>query len=290
MSDNIPFIRVPSSDFPSDILKWMKINAKPKMLLKLMKCCKYFQHFPEFPFFVVKEISFCYKDEGDEYEDHWWLMTLDDKTQIFKGLKSIERVTKKFWITKLLVFNVPEYLIPKIAVCDIRILHLDKPISYDDFKFLTASGNVKELNIWESIKYSNGDPVYIDKIFECVPKVTDIWFYSEMSVFDFDFINTLENIDASKLECFTLLTISFSHFLLFTKFMDKNPHVKYRLYFNDGSLSPEETKAIEKYMQRIIDAGITKYPPPDIGFLGRTNKQWFDLHKLSLDYFRTRIS
>uniref|UniRef100_A0A914PLW6 F-box domain-containing protein n=1 Tax=Panagrolaimus davidi TaxID=227884 RepID=A0A914PLW6_9BILA len=158
MSDNIPFIRAPLSDFPSDILKWMKINANPKMLLKLMKCCKYFQHLPEFPYFVVKEIRFCYKVEGGEDEDHWWLMTLDDKTQIFKGLKSIEKVTKKFWITKSLDFNVPEYLIPKIAVCDIQILHLEKPISYDYFKFLTASGNVKEFNISTSasIKYNNG--------------------------------------------------------------------------------------------------------------------------------------
>uniref|UniRef100_A0A914QLM5 Uncharacterized protein n=1 Tax=Panagrolaimus davidi TaxID=227884 RepID=A0A914QLM5_9BILA len=285
MSDNIPFVRAPSSDFPSDVLKWMKINAKPKMLLKLMKCCKYFQHFPEFPFFVVKEIRFCYKDEGDEYEDHWWLMTLDDKTQIFKGLKSIEKVTKPIWITKSLVFNVPEYLIPKIAVCDIQILHLEHPISYDYFKFLTASGNVKELNIWASVKYSNGDPVYIDKIFECVPKVTDIWFYSEMSVFDFDFIITLENIDASKLECFTLHIISFSHFLLFTKFMDKNPHVEYVIEFNDGILSTEETKAIEKYVQRIIDAGVTKYPIPIILFPGQSQEQRNDIYCLSLLHY-----
>uniref|UniRef100_A0AC35GP18 Uncharacterized protein n=1 Tax=Panagrolaimus sp. PS1159 TaxID=55785 RepID=A0AC35GP18_9BILA len=190
------------------------------------------------------------------------------------------------------MFNVPEYLIPKIAVCDIQILHLDEPISYDDFKFLTASGNVKVLHIWTpaSIKYSNGDPVYIDKIFECVPKVTVIELYSEMSFIDFDFINTFENIDASKLESFTLRIISFSYFLLFTKFMDKNPHVEYDLKFNDGSLSPEETKAIEKYVQRIIDAGITKYPPPNIRFPGQTQEQRSDIRGLSLEYCETHMS
>uniref|UniRef100_A0A914Q137 Uncharacterized protein n=1 Tax=Panagrolaimus davidi TaxID=227884 RepID=A0A914Q137_9BILA len=112
-----------------------------------------------------------------------------------------------------------------------------------------------------------------------------------MSVFDFDFIITLENIDASKLECFTLHIISFSYFLLFTRFMDKNPHVEYDLEFNDGSLSTEETKVIEKYVQRIIDAGITKYPPPYITFPGQTQEQSFDLYELlELHYRKTHIS
>ena len=75
--------------FPTDVLKWMKNNAKPGMALKLMQICKYFQH-KEFPYFVIKNIfvdpNFC------KYT------TLND--QKFDSENLDITTTKKFWITE----------------------------------------------------------------------------------------------------------------------------------------------------------------------------------------------
>uniref|UniRef100_A0AC35ET35 F-box domain-containing protein n=1 Tax=Panagrolaimus sp. PS1159 TaxID=55785 RepID=A0AC35ET35_9BILA len=159
------FIRVPSSDFPSDVLEWMKINANPKMLFKLMKCCKYFQHFPEFPYFVVKEFHMI---------NNWVFKTLDGKFLTYEGEQEFEKINKKLWIThSLSISGQISSIFPKIAVCDFQKLSIsDQKLSFDEFKFLTCSGNVKYLGITKTlISYENGDPVYIDSILKCVPNV-----------------------------------------------------------------------------------------------------------------------
>uniref|UniRef100_A0A914PZ25 F-box domain-containing protein n=1 Tax=Panagrolaimus davidi TaxID=227884 RepID=A0A914PZ25_9BILA len=167
MSDYIPFIRVPLSDFPSDVLKWMKINAKPKMLLKLMKCCKYFQHFPEFPFFVVKKF----------HTINNWVETLNGKFLTYEGERGFEKINKKLWITDILAIsgqaNIFSSIFPKIALCDVYKLSIyGQKLSFDEFKFLTCSGNVKHLDITKTfINHENGDPVFIDSILKCVPNV-----------------------------------------------------------------------------------------------------------------------
>uniref|UniRef100_A0AC34FLD8 Uncharacterized protein n=1 Tax=Panagrolaimus sp. ES5 TaxID=591445 RepID=A0AC34FLD8_9BILA len=125
-----------------------------------------------------------------------------------------------------------------------------------------------------SINFPNGDPVYLDKIFECVPKVTwKTYENKEFPIFGLDFINTYKEIDASKLEHFVLDMISFPYFVLFTKFMDKNPHVAFKINFIPDSLSSEETKSVEKYVQKIIDAGIQKPPTPMIEFPEQSQEQ-----------------
>uniref|UniRef100_A0A914QVN0 F-box domain-containing protein n=1 Tax=Panagrolaimus davidi TaxID=227884 RepID=A0A914QVN0_9BILA len=168
---NQQFIHIPSSDFPSDILKWMKINANPKMLFTLMKCCKYFQDFPEFPYFVVKEVQYGFK------RDNWLFQTLDGKVYFYEGTQGIENIGKKLWITEILVLSafpkIVSCIIPKIAVCDIKSLSLQfQNLAFNEFKYLTASGNVIDIFLREStIKYENDEQVFIDLIFKCVPNV-----------------------------------------------------------------------------------------------------------------------
>uniref|UniRef100_A0A914QIY8 F-box domain-containing protein n=1 Tax=Panagrolaimus davidi TaxID=227884 RepID=A0A914QIY8_9BILA len=168
MSNSRPFIRVPLSDFPMDVLKWMKINAKPKMLFKLMKCCKYFQDLPEFPFFVVKQFYTV---------NNWFFETLTGKFLTYEGEQEFEKINKNLWITDILAINgqanIFSSVFPKIAVCEVRKLSFSsQKLSFDEFKFLTCSGNVKYLDIKKTfINHKNGDPVYIDSILKCVPNV-----------------------------------------------------------------------------------------------------------------------
>uniref|UniRef100_A0A914QFM5 DUF3822 family protein n=1 Tax=Panagrolaimus davidi TaxID=227884 RepID=A0A914QFM5_9BILA len=282
MSDNIPFIRVPSSDFPSDILKWMKINAKPKMSLKLMKCCKYFQHFPEFPFFVVKKFEIT-------PDETLLFITLDKKEHFYESLEEFENSnTKNLWITEHFyadeVSNLISRLIPKIAVCDFKRLSLfDQKITFDEFRFLTDSEKLKYLDLFDTIiTFENGNPVFIDTLFKSLPNVKEINYHNhEVPIFSNDFVYTFKDINVPKLEYFNLNMISFSYFVLFTKFMDKNPNIKYIFEFLPNSLSTEETKTIEKYVQEVIDSGITEYPIPMIEFPGQTQEQYNALKFLS---------
>uniref|UniRef100_A0AC35FHV8 Uncharacterized protein n=2 Tax=Panagrolaimus sp. PS1159 TaxID=55785 RepID=A0AC35FHV8_9BILA len=56
--------------------------------------------------------------------------------------------------------------------------------------------------------------------------------------------------------------------------MQQNPKIKYEIYFaGDGTLLDNETKVVEKYVQRIINSGITEYPPPYIRFDEQTPEQ-----------------
>uniref|UniRef100_A0A914Q5D9 F-box domain-containing protein n=1 Tax=Panagrolaimus davidi TaxID=227884 RepID=A0A914Q5D9_9BILA len=170
MSD---YIHIPSSDFPSDILKWMKIKANPKMLLKLMKCCKYFQHFPEFPFFVVKEAFY----DGDPRPSSF--TTLNDEMYLMEE-EYIKNNDKKIWVTNdfgiydpKLVFST---ILPKYAVFDIRFLVLyHQKLSFEELKILTASGTIEKMNFEDTIfKSENGKQVFIDSILECVPNLASL--------------------------------------------------------------------------------------------------------------------
>uniref|UniRef100_A0AC35F1F2 Uncharacterized protein n=1 Tax=Panagrolaimus sp. PS1159 TaxID=55785 RepID=A0AC35F1F2_9BILA len=191
MSDYIP-PRVPESDFPSDVLKWMKANANPKMTLKLMKISKYFECF------VVKKL---------EYEDNSWSLITPDGQQL-EGMDVMENITEKIWITDELVIlsftDIPNFIpciIPKIAVCDIK--HLDiynQKLSFDEFKFFTASGNIEDLKIENTnIILKNGDPIFIDSIFECIPNVK-YFYYKEDGLIFAEFFNTVADDKILKLE------------------------------------------------------------------------------------------
>jgi hypothetical protein len=164
---NLP-VSPPSSNFPSDILKWMKENSKPKTALKLMQICKYFQH-PEFPYFVMRQLqgSVSY---GWRYQPLLF--------EIYENL-DFESCQNKLWITEELhIFDNHKSkmllsLLPKIAVCDVLILHLIvNNITFEQFKLLTAAGNVLELLLQETIiKNENDEIIPLENIFDDLPNL-----------------------------------------------------------------------------------------------------------------------
>uniref|UniRef100_A0AC34G0A1 Uncharacterized protein n=1 Tax=Panagrolaimus sp. ES5 TaxID=591445 RepID=A0AC34G0A1_9BILA len=88
-----------------------------------------------------------------------------------------------------------------------------------------------------------------------------------------------------KLKEVCFLMTSFDEFILFTKFMNHNPHIMYGFTFSVGSLSKEEKLAIKNRVQEIIDIGLTEFPPTWIEFPGQTGKQEGGLILLRNEYY-----
>uniref|UniRef100_A0A914QZ48 Uncharacterized protein n=1 Tax=Panagrolaimus davidi TaxID=227884 RepID=A0A914QZ48_9BILA len=145
--------------FRKPMLDYLKKNANPKVLLKLMQVSKYFL-FKEFPFIVVKDLK---------HEDDKWNIDL-------------ENITKKLWITESFVieenfspFNdimLVSSIVPKIAACDITDLWMiGQQISLQEFKLLNAD-KIKDFHFRESmITDSNGDILSVENILSFLLKV-----------------------------------------------------------------------------------------------------------------------
>uniref|UniRef100_A0AC34GYR4 DUF38 domain-containing protein n=1 Tax=Panagrolaimus sp. ES5 TaxID=591445 RepID=A0AC34GYR4_9BILA len=244
-----------------------------------MKCHKYFQH-KKFPFFAVKDVEY------DNFMKLWVVTPLDDHFP--EGFVKIEKL-QILWITESLkMAKLPvSRIISKTAVFDMKDLWLlEQNLLFDEFKLLTASGNVKFLRLDETkIKYENGDSVFIDELFEFLPNIEHITVFSHgPNLFSSNFASTFEKIDASKLKLVDLELSSFNDFEKFSKFMDQNPHVEYSIDFVHCKFSSEERLAFHNYVQRIIDAGLTEFPPPKIEFNGHINTQWEALRSLIRQY------
>uniref|UniRef100_A0AC34FLH2 Uncharacterized protein n=1 Tax=Panagrolaimus sp. ES5 TaxID=591445 RepID=A0AC34FLH2_9BILA len=166
----------------------MKKNAKPKMALKLMQLCKYFQH-QEFPYFVVKSLF-------GKQQFGWQYQALNRKKGVFGGpyqtidLKSLD---KKLWITEELSLLhwedtletiLIDSVLPKLGVCDFQFLSLNfQNITFKQFKILTASGNVTVLSLRNAlIRDKNGDNVPLEDILEILPKIQELILYENFII------------------------------------------------------------------------------------------------------------
>uniref|UniRef100_A0A914PG19 Uncharacterized protein n=1 Tax=Panagrolaimus davidi TaxID=227884 RepID=A0A914PG19_9BILA len=134
-----------SKYFPSDILKWMKINATPLMALKLMQVCKYFQH-KKFPYRVIKGIS-----------REWDLVDVDEAIEyytVFEAEESFDINTLDIfddcsvWITNSVDFycriNPFSSFLSKIAVCEAKGVDFQyQTLTLEEFKILSSSGTLQ---------------------------------------------------------------------------------------------------------------------------------------------------
>uniref|UniRef100_A0A914PA15 Uncharacterized protein n=1 Tax=Panagrolaimus davidi TaxID=227884 RepID=A0A914PA15_9BILA len=163
----------PPSDFPSDVLKSIKKNAKPKMAVKLMQICKYFQH-QKFPYFIIRTL---------EWNENfgWRYQAMIKSVGVWPNFQTLDLDTldQKLWIIKALNITHTEdtslinSLIPKLAVCDIYELTLDnQDIKHEHFQILANAGNITYLALKDTfIKDKNGSNVPLEDIFTVVPNV-----------------------------------------------------------------------------------------------------------------------
>uniref|UniRef100_A0AC34FER9 Uncharacterized protein n=1 Tax=Panagrolaimus sp. ES5 TaxID=591445 RepID=A0AC34FER9_9BILA len=151
------------TNFPSDVVKWMKINAKPRMGFKLMKVCKYFQH-KEFPFIVIDDLT--------RVDGTWSYKILKRRKS-----KKVEKLSNRLWLTNVLRFYYSDFnmsdFINKIVVCDIKeIDFMSQKLLFDEFKFLTFNGTLERLTMANvTVTFKNGIHVSLIDIFGCIPNI-----------------------------------------------------------------------------------------------------------------------
>uniref|UniRef100_A0A914PNC1 Uncharacterized protein n=1 Tax=Panagrolaimus davidi TaxID=227884 RepID=A0A914PNC1_9BILA len=214
----------PKSDFPADILKYMKKDATEKQALKLMKTNKYF---------IQKKCPFIYL--GDN-------VTL---TQNFVHSPSnncrINELPNNLGVSGELYINRGDLLtqfISKCVICDLKELtftntnwYMIEKISYDDFKFLTSSGRLEILSLGKKIVTSNtGEIIPYESLLDHTPALQYLRLeYNQNLQLSQKFI---EKICASNLEVFEVYQLpkDFEREALLAKMEKKKPNL--RVYFS----------------------------------------------------------
>uniref|UniRef100_A0A914QA04 Uncharacterized protein n=1 Tax=Panagrolaimus davidi TaxID=227884 RepID=A0A914QA04_9BILA len=161
----------PPSDFPSDILKWMKKkDKKPPTLLKLVKISKYFQSLRFFPVKAVQSFLGPLP----------WYITLNNERI---NLNSVEEMPNRLWITEKLSLLSPAYIIyekllSNLAFCEAKEMYFaDQKITFKEYKILTAGKKVEYLRLTSTtLKYENGIDIYYEDFIKFLPKIKKFFF------------------------------------------------------------------------------------------------------------------
>uniref|UniRef100_A0AC35F6R6 Uncharacterized protein n=1 Tax=Panagrolaimus sp. PS1159 TaxID=55785 RepID=A0AC35F6R6_9BILA len=237
---------------PEPILYYLKKNSNPKLLLKLMQISKYFC-FKEFPYMVVKDLQ--------NVRKKWVYST--PKYNFQSEVLDLSNVKKPLWITKGIIcytkdVSLVSSFLSKVIVCDITNLRLaDQIITFNEFKLLISSGNVKNFDFFYShVEYENGEIVPIDEIMKLISNVTGFrWLLdtSMMSNFTSETVQDLiKVINPFILKKFCLESIPETFdFNLFATFMDKNPLIDYELDF-DVLVPREYSNMLQNFVDKKI--------------------------------------
>uniref|UniRef100_A0A914YZU4 Uncharacterized protein n=1 Tax=Panagrolaimus superbus TaxID=310955 RepID=A0A914YZU4_9BILA len=171
-------IEIPLFPFPKTVMNYIFANGKPRHYKKLNKTCKYI---------FIKYQRNCV-DWIHLQEDYVYYDEDPEPKPVFERYKFLTRFEKDFALlpSNLMFSSALELnrattilyktLMPKIVICNIGSLTMMRSADflYDDFKFLTNSGRIQTLNLYDTkIIYPNGDPVEIENI---LAKVINAWF------------------------------------------------------------------------------------------------------------------
>uniref|UniRef100_A0AC35FTJ5 Uncharacterized protein n=1 Tax=Panagrolaimus sp. PS1159 TaxID=55785 RepID=A0AC35FTJ5_9BILA len=249
----------PISEFPADVLKYMKENATPKQIIKSMNVIKYF---------IPKECPFTYF--GNENFDECAFLDENNLTIYTSGgIKYIlNDLPKNLGISgKLSVLNgmALPILISKIIVCDIKILCLCTPrITFGEFKFLTASGKLKELELIKTIIiWENGIIVPYEILLGHTPYLRFLKMtYNPQKRLSKKIV---EKICELNLEILVLdrLTDDFKLESFLVVVAKKKPNLDIHIRF---LCSVNTFRNINLYMDKVISSGFPASFPPHIDF------------------------
>uniref|UniRef100_A0A914XT29 Uncharacterized protein n=1 Tax=Panagrolaimus superbus TaxID=310955 RepID=A0A914XT29_9BILA len=167
-SSDITFTLPLNQCYPTNIFKWMKKNAKPRMSLKLMQISKYFCY-QRCPYLFTHNLEWFSEDDAFYYfHSHCYPNTR----------KKMKNSDKNLWLTGLLMLRQYPYILPKlikcVIVCDVTFIHFEQQqIDFNDFKILTASGSVEILHCygWTKIVDNFGEISPLEDILECLPNL-----------------------------------------------------------------------------------------------------------------------
>jgi|UniRef100_A0AC35FHT3 hypothetical protein len=251
------------SDFPIDVLKYMKANATPTMALKLMFYSKYFLH-QVFPYTVVKLVRpflgelYYYQTLNGEF--HEWISSAGIPSNLWIT-SSIETQTKS-------IQNAVSYLLSKTVVCDINKLELfNQTITVKEFKFLGHVLKDFDMRLSRILK-ENDETLTLEDIFECLPHIEKMRIQSPLPSFS--------SITAAKeIYCSTLrsLYVTFSlpndNFDIesFMEFIKKHQEIEFLINRIGKSVFPY-TDVLQKFVDEMSKSGTEL----NISFYGQRKK------------------
>uniref|UniRef100_A0A914QR31 Uncharacterized protein n=1 Tax=Panagrolaimus davidi TaxID=227884 RepID=A0A914QR31_9BILA len=218
------------SDFPADILKYMKKNATEKEALKLMKTNKYF---------IRKKCPFVYFGDSVRLTQNFVYQLLSPSNDMNYR---IEELPNNLGISGELFIqheNLISQFISKCVTCDLKSLffsnhywYKNKIISYDDFKFLTSSGRLEILNLGPTIVTSNnGEIIPYESLLDYTPALRYLSLnYNQNLQLSQKFI---EKICSSNMEVFGVYQLpeNFGRKAFLANLAKKKPNLQVRLYF-----------------------------------------------------------
>jgi hypothetical protein len=271
------------SQLPPSLLSYLKTNASPKLLLKLMQTSKFFR-FTEFPYKVISDLKF---------DGRLWTYRPLGLDKPYQNFEENDVGDKKLWITTRIYFscgypNFVHELISEIAACDVQYLTLqNQVISLDDFNILTSFGKIQSLGLLQSVvKYEDGRIVPIEEILTaCKDHLLRFYFsFSDETLLNFSFETTrniMNVINTEVLKSFTLCEIpeAFDIKTFFNDFMQKHPSIDYALLFKNG-ITNDLQKMLQGYVELIIKNRYNGHRPPFLQFPNQTEESTNTLKKL----------
>uniref|UniRef100_A0A914QM03 Uncharacterized protein n=1 Tax=Panagrolaimus davidi TaxID=227884 RepID=A0A914QM03_9BILA len=219
----------PKSDFPADILKYMKKNATEKQAFKLMKANKYF---------IREKCPFVYFGDGVSLIQNLVLQLLYTPSNAPNVTKyKIEELPNNLGICGTLNIrheNIFSQFISKCVIFDLKCLifmNSNEKISYDDFKVLTSSGRLETLDLGETIVTSNnGEIIPYESLLDHTPALRYLYLeYNQYLQLSQKFI---DKICASNLKVLKVCQLpkKFERKALLAKMAKKKPNL--RVYFS----------------------------------------------------------
>uniref|UniRef100_A0AC35GSD3 DUF38 domain-containing protein n=1 Tax=Panagrolaimus sp. PS1159 TaxID=55785 RepID=A0AC35GSD3_9BILA len=222
IKENIEHVENVELGFPEPILYYLKKNANPKLLLKLMKSSKRHFSFKEFPFFEVHFLKIdkttwkYYDRKSDEIKDLDLNSLSKPLLWISNGIECCTEQRNPF-IGKLL---------SKTFICDIRYFRVvGRNITLSQLKFINSKNNIENFTLYNShVHCYFGTIVSIDRVLKFLPNVkTFLWFFTREMIPTINSKTTkklIEALNPTKLQSFSLMNIPETFdFKLFKKFM-----------------------------------------------------------------------
>uniref|UniRef100_A0A914R133 Uncharacterized protein n=1 Tax=Panagrolaimus davidi TaxID=227884 RepID=A0A914R133_9BILA len=219
----------PKSNFPGDILKYMKKNATEKQAFKLMKTNKYF---------IREKCPFIYFGDNVSLTQDFVRQTFFPSNEInyrIEGLPNNLGISGKLNVQHE---NRLSQFISKCVICDLKDLIFTynwrkvEKISYDDFKVLTSSGRLEMLDLGKTIVTSNtGEIIPYESLLDHTPALRYLYLeYNPYLEFSQKFI---DKICASNLEVLGVYKLpeNFEREALLANLAKGKPNLRVLLYF-----------------------------------------------------------
>uniref|UniRef100_A0A914PBD0 F-box domain-containing protein n=1 Tax=Panagrolaimus davidi TaxID=227884 RepID=A0A914PBD0_9BILA len=156
-------VKTPVFPFPKTIMTYIFDAAEPWHYKKLNKTCKYI--FAKYQRNCVEWIHLveAYSPQKPAFEKYKFYT---------KKEEDFARLSPNLWLMYYLELNrastnLYKILIPKISISSLANLTLRRSADflYEDYKFLTDSGNIETLDLYDTkIVYSNGEAVELENI------------------------------------------------------------------------------------------------------------------------------